>query len=66
MSCAFSLGRPSFELLGCKLILSFKKKKRKCEIRVNNKPFNYNSLNVCTETIGFIIIRKLFDKHERI
>ena len=29
-----------------------------------HKSFNYNSLNVCTETIGFRIIHKIFDEHE--
>ena len=29
-----------------------------------HKSFNYNSLNVCTETIGFRIIHKIVDEHE--
>ena len=29
-----------------------------------HKSFNYNSLNVCTETIGFTTIRKIVDEHE--
>ena len=31
-----------------------------------HKPFNYNSLNVCTETIGFTTIRKIVDEHKLI
>ena len=29
-----------------------------------HKSFNYNSLNLCTETTGFTVIRKIVDEHE--
>ena len=39
--------------------------KSDCEIRVNyTKSVNDNSLNLLTETIGFKIIRKIFDEHQ--